>query len=235
MSRACVQCTLLCADPAASCCSLCGGALTKTFNRSLNSGTCIDLDDDSQQEVGADCARQKSRACPRCTLICESDLCDACGAEMEPVRKRPKTETTGHGAAPALSRPPGIADFFSRRAEPSPTPTSIGAALATASAVAVSEDPPLPPPAEPPPEALGEEPSGSWCAAEAASELVKSCESFGHARVTKGLSPLKGLPYRLLAAALDALEATKSRLSKDAILTNAFRTMLAMSVSVEEA
>lgn len=35
-------------------------------------------------------------------------------------------------------------------------------------------------------EALGEEPSGSWCAAEAASELVKSCESFGHARVTKG-------------------------------------------------
>eukprot|EP00913_Durusdinium_trenchii_P016058 g15092.t1 len=101
MSRACVQCTLLCADPAASCCSLCGGALTKTFNRSLNSGTCIDLDDDSQQEVGADCARQKSRACPRCTLICESDLCDACGAEMEPLWVIESEQHSWHGTCKA--------------------------------------------------------------------------------------------------------------------------------------
>lgn len=45
---------------------------------------------------------------------------------------------------------------------------------------------------------------------------------------------MKGVPYRVLAVALDALEATKSRLSKDTILTNAFRALLAMSASVEE-
>lgn len=37
----------------------------------------------------------------------------------------------------------------------------------------------------------------------------------------------QGVPYALLGAALDALESTRSRLSKEVILTNTFRAMIA--------
>ena len=68
-----------------------------------------------------------------------------------------------------------------------------------------------------------------WQAATAV-ELAKPCEAF---RLAFGAAS-KAVPYSLLAAALEALEATKSRLKKETILTNAFRLMMANNVSVEE-
>lgn len=62
-----------------------------------------------------------------------------------------------------------------------------------------------------------------------AAELAKSCEAF---RPKPGAS--KVVPYGWVAAALDALEATKSRLKKETILTNAFRSMMASCLCVEE-
>ena len=42
------------------------------------------------------------------------------------------------------------------------------------------------------------------------------------------------MPYAHLAAALDALEATRSRLAKEAILSNAFRSILALQAPPAE-
>eukprot|EP00435_Cladocopium_sp_Y103_P013287 s1240_g3.t1 len=239
--RACVQCTLLCDDAAAKCCSLCGGALTTAF-RSLKGSACIDLDSPGECDgepppaaPGKGGEPENNRACPRCTLISTSDdfeNCEACGAELQPPRKRPKTVATGQGSQRS-QRSAGLAGFFGKAPKGRSAP----------SAALPSEEPPLPAPAEPPPDVDNQATASTvasqldgaaWSAMDATEELGKPCENFRHQRVTAGLPAVKGVPYRVLAVALDALEATKSRLSKDTILTNAFRALLAMSASVEE-
>ncbi|CAE7702361.1 LIG6 [Symbiodinium sp. CCMP2456] len=220
--RACVRCTLLCDDASLQACALCGGDLAppKEF-RSLNSPTCIDLEDDftdPEPPPGA------PRSCPACTLICEDPAqrsCEACGGAlpeqpMQPPRKRPKQSPK----PTATSQASGVASFFQK------TPT-------------IPECKEEPPSAEPPtprrPPSPSPAPESAWSASVAAAALSTSCSDFRPASAA-GCWAKKGapVPYRHLAAALDALEATRSRLSKDTILTNSFRVMLAMAAPAEE-
>ncbi|CAE7604225.1 LIG6 [Symbiodinium sp. CCMP2592] len=225
--RACVRCTLLCDDASQQACALCGGDLAPPQKfRTLNSPTCIDLEDDVTDHEPP---RGAARSCPACTLICEDPAqrsCEACGGALpepptQPPRKRPKKSPK-----PIASQASGVATFFQKTAtipESKQEPPS-------------SAEPPAPgcgPSLSPAPVAINTE--SAWSASVAAAALSTSCADFRPASAA-GCWTKKGapVPYRHLAAALDALEATRSRLSKDTILTNSFRVMLAMAAPAEE-
>eukprot|EP00439_Symbiodinium_sp_Y106_P065519 s1130_g10.t1 len=227
--RACVRCTLLCDDASLQACTLCGGDLAPPQKfRILNSPTCIDLEEDV---TDAEPPGGAPRSCPACTLICEDPAqrsCEACGGALpeptplpQPPRKRPK-----QSPKPIASQASGVATFFQK----------------TATIPESKQEPPLS--AEPPAPGCGPSLSpalvainaeSAWSASVAAAALSTSCADFRPASAA-GCWTKKGapVPYRHLAAALDALEATRSRLSKDTILTNSFRVMLAMAAPAEE-
>eukprot|EP00439_Symbiodinium_sp_Y106_P066900 s1130_g10.t8 len=247
--RACVRCTLLCDDASLQACTLCGGDLAPPQKfRILNSPTCIDLEEDV---TDAEPPGGAPRSCPACTLICRilrSNTLSisehsrpiavslfpcviataACGGALpeptplpQPPRKRPK-----QSPKPIASQASGVATFFQK----------------TATIPESKQEPPLS--AEPPAPGCGPSLSpalvainaeSAWSASVAAAALSTSCADFRPASAA-GCWTKKGapVPYRHLAAALDALEATRSRLSKDTILTNSFRVMLAMAAPAEE-
>jgi hypothetical protein len=186
-----------------------------------------------------------SRSCPRCTLLTsnqDATTCELCGAALPrlgpPASAQPKV-TGKRKQPPADAKQRGIAAFFggggngAGRGAPAAAPSAVSAAPSTAASVpSVPHAAPTParaqamhaasPPARPSQQlsvqlALDDGPPP---------DLSLPLAQYQPFRA--GWQPGTPVPYAHVAAALDAVSATRSRLAKELALTNAMRAPLAL-------
>ena len=157
------------------------------------------------------------RACPRCTLIQRhtNATCEICEAPLPklhapapPEKKRKPQPTTG-GTVKQISP----SDFF--------RPAKKAAAAAAAPSIPVARGS-----AETPAPTMMKGPIDAATLPSTPSELTDSLTAYKPQHA--GWSPGAPVPYALVAAALDAVSATRSRLTKELVLTNAMRSVLAL-------
>ena len=130
---------------------------------------------------------------------------------------------------PTPSRQITPADFFKPAA---PAPAKPSAAQSSSSATAASAPSVAAAAAAAPVAAHAAPPAAAASAASGpADELTLPLVQYGPLRA--GWRPGAPVPYSHVAAALEAVEATRSRLAKELILTNAFRAALALQASAE--
>ena len=205
-----------------------------------------------------------TRSCPACTLMQShvGAKCELCEAPLPPLPPSAPA-ATGNKRKPAptgqkngVKAPKAIADFFK------PSSGSSGSSSSSSSSAPLL--PPVAPPQEPvatlttvvtttsptvaaatassssssssssslhaPPLRLL--PNAAACAAEERAELT--AELAAYAPCATGWAAGAAVPYAHVAAALDAVSATRSRLIKEKVLTNTFRSALAHGASALE-
>ena len=157
------------------------------------------------------------RACPRCTLVQSHarPRCEICDAQLPKLPAPPPSHATKRkppataGSKEKAAKADSIATFFR------PNAASPSAAAASPSAAAACSSSPV-----------------QSIPSQQPSELVEPLASYApHAA---GWPTGARVPYAHVAAALDAVSGTRSRLTKELVLTNAFRAALALGAPAPE-
>ena len=203
------------------------------------------------------------RACPACTLLTDDlsrTTCELCGCELDGPAAKPLGEKALVEEAPPKRRR-SIESFFKRANAPTPAapptaPTPAPSAPDPSPTLGATGAPLLAA-AEPPPPAATATASTAAAptVAVAAASTATSAASAVAAPPALPLTDVSALtlplaqyapqracwrrpgaavPYAHLAAALDALEATSSRLAKECVLSNTFRSVLALRAPPSE-
>ena len=185
------------------------------------------------------------RACPACTLLTDDlsrTTCELCGCELDGPAAKPLGEKALVEEAPPKRRR-SIESFFKRANAPSPTLGATGAPL-----LAAAEPPPPAATAAASTAAASTVAVAAASTATSATSAVAAPPALPLADVSALTLPLAqyapqracwrrpgaAVPYAHLAAALDALEATRSRLAKECVLSNTFRSVLALRAPPSE-
>ena len=190
-----------------------------------------------------------ARSCPACTLLNEDATratCELCGCELDPPvqeqpPKRPRNIRSFFrtpDSQPPTQPPPTAPTQPPTPPPPSPPPatTASTTTAATDSTTTAATKPPL---SRPPtttstaPATASTKPPTTVTIAPDPCDLTLPLAQYAPT-LACWRQPNAPIPYAHVAAALDALEATRSRLAKDIILSNAFRSILALRAPPSE-
>ena len=156
------------------------------------------------------------RACPACTLLTEDvtrTACELCGCELDdppPTPKRRRSIESFFNKPQANASPPAAPPAAPLSAPPTPTPPPARLDAAHANSLAATE--PSPPAATSATTAAATAADAADASADASALTLPLAQYAPHRACWR--RPGAAVPYAHLAATLDALEATRSRLAK---------------------
>ena len=205
--RACPACTLIAVSPTALVCELCGAALPAPLKRPAPQR----LDTKQKKQKKPDAKQRPIASFFRSPSPATAATSPAAPAAMP-------------ASPPAPSASPEAPDTSLMAATPPMSPPTAPAVQPLSPAVRPDAAPEVPPPALPPAAAAPTRPSAEILALPLA-EYTPSAAGWKHGGA---------VPYAHVAATLDALADTRSRLAKERILTNAFRACLALQTPPAE-